>query len=246
MVESQNRSLALDKDSMDPLFTQVEKSLNAAINAGHFVAGERIPTEPELAEIYGVSRITIRRAINELSQHGILVKRQGKGTFVRERKMARKIEHAASFSESCIASGMVPTAEVTRREILKSTPSDINDRPEFAEAGILYIQRIHFADGSPIMVENNYYPYSSYEFLMYEPLDGSLFATLKAHGVEIGASENSYLDAVAATRSQAAMLSVLVGDPLFVLYREMLNKEGKLIYVGRQRIAAARYRFFTI
>ena len=245
MVNAPKDDIALDKNSMEPLFAQVEKSLSAAITAGRFLPGERIPTEPELADMYGVSRITIRRAIDELCQHGMLVKRQGKGTFVRERKMARKIEHSASFSEACIASGMVPTAAVMKREILKSAPSEISSRPEFDHDKILYIQRSHYADGSPIMIENNYYPYSRYEFLMSEPLDGSLFTTLAAHGIEIGDSENSYIDAIAATRGQAALLSVLVGDPLFLLYREMLDKNGHLIYVGRQHIAASRYRFFA-
>ncbi len=244
MVDIPREEITLDKMSVEPLFAQVEKSLNSAINSGRFLPGERIPTEPELAEIYGVSRITIRRAIDELCQHGILVKRQGKGTFVRERKMTRKIEHAASFTESCIASGMVPSAAVMKRELLKSVPSDIAARPEFGDDRILYIQRIHYADGAPIMIENNYYPYSRYSFLYSEPLVGSLFETLAAHGVEIGGSENSYIDAIAATRVHAAMLSILVGDPLFLLYREMLDKNNELIYIGRQYIAASRYRFF--
>ena len=244
MADMPQQELALDRMSMEPLFSQVEKSLNSAIASGKFLPGSRIPTEPELAEIYGVSRITIRRASDELCQHGILVKRQGKGTFVRERKMARKIEHAASFTESCKASGMVPSAAVLKREVLASVPSDFAGREEFAGDQIIYIQRIHYADGAPIMIENNYYPYSRYSFLLSEPLEGSLFEALAAHGVRIGGSQNSYIDAIASTRAQASLLSVLVGDPLFLLYREMLDKNGALIYIGRQYIAASRYRFF--
>lgn len=236
--------LPLDKKSTDPLFTQVEKSLKAAIDSGTYSPGQKIPTEPELAEMYGVSRITIRRAIDELCQHGLLVKRQGKGTFVRERKMARKIEHASSFTESALMSGMTPSAAVMRREVISSIPSGIEPRPEFRNEGILYIQRVHFADDSPIMVENNYYPLPRFKFLLKEPLDGSLFQSLRDHGVQVGGSENSYIDAIAATKQHADMLSVLVGDPLFLLYREMLDTDGKLIYVGRQYIAANRYRFF--
>lgn len=229
--------------SMEPLFAQVAKSLNSAISSGEFAAGERVPTEPELAQIYGVSRITIRRAIDELCQHGILVKRHGKGTYVRESKMTRKIEHIASFSESCKASGMVPTATVMERELLRSVPANISDRKEFAGNQVLYIQRIHYADGTPIMIENNYYPYPRYKFLMSEPLEGSLFEALAAHGIEVAGSENSYIDAIAATRTQAEHLSIIVGDPLFMFYREMLDREGELIYVGRQYISGSRYRF---
>jgi GntR family transcriptional regulator len=243
MTDTPTQDVTLDRLSTEPLFTQVEKSLNSAIETGRFLPGEQIPTEPELAEMYGVSRITIRRAISELCQHGILVKRQGKGTFVQERKMSRKIEHITSFTESCKASGMTPTAAVMRREVLRSLPSEIPGRPELQNGRILYIKRIHYADGAPVMIENNYYPLPRYEFLMPEPLEGSLFETLAEHGVEIGGSENSYIDAIGATSEQASLLSILVGEPLFMFYREMLDEQGELIYVGLQHIVASRYRF---
>lgn len=235
--------IALDRMSTEPLFAQVANSINSAVISGEFAAGEQIPTEPELASTYDVSRITIRRAIDELCQHGILVKRHGKGTFVRERKMARKIEHIFSFSQSCRASGMTPSATVMKRELLKTVPTNIADRPEYAGGQILYIRRIHYADGAPVMIENNYYPLPRYEFLMSEPLEGSLFETLSAHGIEVGGSENSYIDAIRATREHASLLAVLVGDPLFLFYREMLDDHGELIYVGRQQITGSRYRF---
>lgn len=239
----QRPDLSLDRTSVEPLFAQVVNSLNSAVSSGEFTAGERIPTEPELAQMYGVSRITIRRAIDELCQHGVLVKKQGKGTFVCERKVSRKIQHIASFSESCKASGMVPTATVMKRELLESVPPSIADRQEFVGNQILYVQRIHYADGVPIMIENNYYPYPRYEFLLSEPLEGSLFTVLAEHGIEVAGSENSFIDAIGATRAHAADLSVIVGDPLFMFYREMLDSKGALIYVGRQYICGSRYRF---
>ena len=86
-----NPEISLERTSTKPLFAQVAQSLNTSIASGGFRPGQQIPTEPELAATYGVSRITVRRAIEELCQHGLLIKRQGKGTFVRESKTARKI-----------------------------------------------------------------------------------------------------------------------------------------------------------
>jgi GntR family transcriptional regulator len=234
---------ALDRASTKPLFAQVEQSLNAAVASGQFKSGERIPTEPELAEAFGVSRITIRRAIDELSNHGVLIKRQGKGTFVQESKVARKIEHIASFSESCRASGMVPAAAVLNRVVLSGLPEGLSDRPALHQGDVLYIQRIHYADGTPIMIENNYYPLPAYGFLLTEPLEGSLFQTLAEHDVRVAGSENSYIDATAALRSESALLDIPVGDPVFVFNTEKLDDRGEFIYVGRQCIAASRYRF---
>lgn len=243
MLPDKNRETIIDRFSSEPLFTQVEHALNSAIGEGILEPGERLPSEPELSEYFEVSRITIRRAVSELCEQGALIKRQGKGTFVRERKMSRKIEHVASFTESCLASGMCPSAVVKRREVLKSPPVDLSTRSEITKESVLYIQRMHFADGIPIMIENNYYPYSRFQFLMSEPLESSLFASLREHNVIVSGSENSYIDAIAANRDQAEQLSVLTGDPLFVLYLEMLDQNGDLIYVGRQHIVANRYRF---
>lgn len=243
MPDTRFAGLELDKDSVEPLFTQVERSLNAAVIAGKFHPGSRIPTEPELAAMFGVSRITIRRAVDELCKQGLLLKRQGKGTFVQDRKIFRKIEHAASFTESCRASGMEPSASVLEREVFDNPPAEIAARREYDNDQVLFIRRMHYANGAPIMIENNYYPLSRYPYLETEPLDGSLFEVLAQHGVGIGGSENSYIDGVSATAAQAGLLSVLVGDPLFLLYREMLDTTGTLIYVGRQEIAASRYRF---
>lgn len=235
--------IPLERVGTEPLFAQVASALATAIASGELVPGQQIPTEPELSRVYGVSRITVRRSIDELCQRGMLVKRHGKGTFVRGGKVAPKINHISSFSESCRASGMTPSAAVLKREIVGSVPPEIADRPEFANRRISYIQRIHFADGTPVMIENNYYPLPRFEFLMAETLEDSLFETLAKHGVEVGGSENSYVDAVSATRETASHLALLVGDPLFLFYREMLDSDGELLYVGRQFFAGSRYRF---
>ncbi|SDN75993.1 hypothetical protein SAMN05216355_11312 [Actinomyces ruminicola] len=78
---------------------------------------------------------------------------------------------------------------------------------------------------------------------MEAPLEGSLFEVPAEHGVRVGGSRNSYIDAPAATATQSELLQVLVGGPLFFFYREMLDDAGRLIYVGRRHIAAARRRF---
>lgn len=233
----------LDHVSSQPLFSQVKAAILETIRRGDTKPGERIPPEPQLAETYGVSRITVRRAISDLCTTGYLVKRQGKGTFVKDRRVSRKIEHIASFTESCLASGMTPTARVTHRESVSALPMPVTPSTEFSTEGYLYIQRIHYADGTAVMIENNYYPRPRFDFLDDEPLEGSLFRTLGAHGIRICRGANSYLDADIASRETAEQLDILAGDPIFVFGREMLDSEGRLIYIARQLIAASRYRF---
>ena len=107
----------------------------------------------------------------------------------------------------------------------------------------IYIQRVRSADNIPVMLENNYYLYDKYSFLLTEPLNGSLYDLLKARGIRIGCSQNSYIDAIKASVKHASLLDISPGDPLFLLYTEIYDSHNQLVYIGQQIIVAARYRF---
>ena len=98
-----------------PLYQQVMDDLKGEIARGVYVAGSRIPSEMELAKSYGVGRVTVRRAIEELSRAGYLNRQQGRGTFVCAPKLKRKIRQKGdvqSFTEGCAANDMVPGARL--------------------------------------------------------------------------------------------------------------------------------------
>ncbi len=233
----------LNKESTTPLFEQVKEDISSKIKSGIYASGSKIPTELDLIKEYNVSRITIRRAIDDLCKLGVLIKRQGKGTFVQEKKIFRKIEHNTSFSDSCRANGMVPSASVIIRKVLTPDSKGIPAHNELKNDSVIYIQRVRSADDIPIMLENNYYPCSKYSFLLTDNLDGALYDVLKKHNIRLGCSQNSYIDALKASSEQAALLSISPGDPLFFLYTELYDIHNELVYVGCEYIVGARYRF---
>lgn len=104
----------LNKNSIQPLYKQLMDIITSQLKNGTYKPGEKIPTEPELAELYQVSRITVRRTIEELCTQGYLVKHQGKGTFVKSPMIFRKFESQKnmSFSESCRQNGRVSGSHV--------------------------------------------------------------------------------------------------------------------------------------
>lgn len=93
----------LNKNSIQPLYKQLMNIITQQIKNGTYKPGEKIPPEPELADLYHVSRITVRRTVEELCTQGYLIKHQGKGTFVKSPMIFRKFESQKnmSFSESC-------------------------------------------------------------------------------------------------------------------------------------------------
>lgn len=237
------------KDSPLLLYQQVAGDLRSSIENDVYHEGHRIPSEAELSQLYSVSRITVRKAIEQLVDEGLLVKRQGKGTFVQPRRRERVILDDRSseingFSVSCRKNGFVPGAQLLRREVV-SVPE--GEREFFGDEveELIAIDRIRTADGSPIMVEYNLFPRAGLEFLETELLgDASLFKLIRERTDRraFRGSEQS-LGIQLANDELAKLLEVPLAEPLFNLrgrYRDQFNKP---LYVGQQYIIGSRYTF---
>ncbi|MDD3173423.1 MAG: GntR family transcriptional regulator [Herbinix sp.] len=236
--------MELNASSTISLFEQLKSMIKEQIVQGIYTSGQKIPTEVELSEQYNVSRITVRRAIEELVKDGVLVKKQGKGTFVQENKITRKIEHTVSFSEACLANGMKPTSIISKRKIFDPDAKLKDEMGSFNGQKVLYIQRIRYADRIPVMCENNYYPYEKYAFLMEETLDTSLYEVLTNNDIQIGSPRDSYIDVLRATNEMSKLLEISIGEPLFYLHTKMYDTNNELIHLGKQYIVGSRYRFY--
>lgn len=235
----------LNSNNNISLFEQIKADMKEKISTGVYKAGEKIPTESELIDLYNVSRITVRRAVNDLSKEGILNKKQGKGTFVQEKKIWRKISHAQSFTQACKASGMTPMSIITERQIIPVADLDIPEKNLLGDNLATFIQRIRYADGTPVFCENNYYPYPRFAFLMDEDLSGSLYDLLeKKYHVELGSPKNSYIDVKNAGVKIGKLLNISVSEPVFSLSTEMYDTSNQLIHIGKQFIVGSRYRFY--
>lgn len=136
-----------------------------------------------LSAEYSVSRITVRRAVEELCAEGYLVKMQGRGTFVSKPRIHRKFASGrgtASFTETCKEYGMVPGARLLNRQIVPVRKDEEAFFHVGPEALLIYIQRLRTADGQPVFLENLFLPYEPYKSLMSENLnDVSMFDTIE-------------------------------------------------------------------
>lgn len=228
-----------------PLYIQLKETIKASIKEGIFPSGEKIPTETELSEQYDVSRITVRRAISELCQEDYLVKKQGKGTFVKQKKVQRKMEHLLSFSEACKANGRIPSRLVVNRQLISLSEDDANTMNLPTGSTAIMIDRVNLADGIPLICERNIFPYPNFEFLLEESLDGSLYQLLEEkYHIKIKYSLNSYLEITRATGDIAKLLKVSNGEPLFYLYSEIKDSQNNLVHISKEYILAEQYRFY--
>lgn len=239
----------LDHTSQEPLYLQVIEDIRRDIASGLYRAGEKIPSELELGDIYRVSRITVRNAVKVLEKEGLLVKRQGKGTFV-----TAEAEHKApfenddivrSFTKTCENNGVVPGARLVacERALLPF------DRPGFfggADNGAaIRVIRVRTADDVPLMVEDNLFDPVKYRFLLDENLeDRSIFEVIERKtGLVPRNSTDCILSMERATPQLAELLDVAENEPLFTVSGEYSDQYGDPMFLGLQHVVGKHYSF---
>lgn len=246
----------LDEGSSTPLYAQLRDLLKRQIDKGEFAPGQRIPSEDKLNGLYGVSRITVRRALQELVNEGYLVKCPGKGTYVRARasdieppsKIRAKFTQdndVQSFTKACESNGQRAGALLLSCDEVPA----FDEAREFLGLGpedrLLRVMRIRTANRMPIMVEENYFPAKTFGFLREADFeDTSLYDIVVAHGhSEPMLNEPCALDLERAPAEMAPYLDVPAGEPLFCLAGHYYGADGSPMYLGKLHIVGTRYTF---
>ncbi len=218
----------LDPNSSTPLYEQLKNAIRAEIQSGVYGPGSRMPSEAELEQIYQVSRITVRRAIEELCQEKILVRKQGKGTFVLNGSVYKHIDRTVgSFHEAMAGEGKEATVDILEKSIVRVKASVAHDLALAPGDEAVCLKRLMYADGVPVMIDTNYIPLSRFPGI-YEKLEGNiaLFSLMeREYGVKL---ERYYkvLRAQKATREMGRLLNCRAGDPMFDLFKITYNGEG--------------------
>jgi Transcriptional regulators len=234
--------IALDRASPVPLYFQVSLQLEAAIDRGDLVAGHRLDNEIELADSLGVSRPTMRRAIQELVDKGLLVRKRGVGTQVVHGTLKRRVELSSLFDDLA-KSHRNPTTEVLRvgrcpadHDIAVALGVDVGDE-------VVAIERLRRADGEALAVMRNWLPPD-----LAPTEDGlrthGLYALMRSFGVHMRIA-NQRIGAIAATAVDARLLGVKRGAPLLTMERITYDDGGRPVELGRHVYRAESYTFET-
>jgi len=130
-----------------PLYYQLMHELRLRIERGEWKPGDLFPPERELSETYGVSRMTVRQALAELVNDGLLRRDQGRGTFVAKPKLRKRLFRLTSFTEDMRARGKQPGARVLRAEMALAKPKVAEMLQTGPEQLVAVIERLRLADG---------------------------------------------------------------------------------------------------
>jgi GntR family transcriptional regulator len=223
---------------------QIEDWLADAIAAGQLSPGDRLPTESDLAAWLGVSRMTLRHALGELAQRGLVTRNVGRGggTFVAEPKLEQDLTTLAGFSEQLRRRGKVAGARVLAATVIPASPAAAAAL-ELADGDQVHdVRRIRLADGRPIVIEHSQFPAKLFPDLLERRLDGSLYDLLAAsYGMRPYRARESLEPVVAGVRESEA-LEVEEGAPLMLVERTAYAEAGQPVEYARDLFRGDRTR----
>lgn len=235
----------LDRSSPVPLYFQVAQAMEAAISDGRLPPGTRLDNEVHLAAVLGLSRPTMRRAMQYLVDKGVLVRRRGIGTRVVQPKVRRPLG-LSSLYEDLKGSGQKPTTEVLTLEVTKP-PAHVAEILGVApDADVTLVVRLRCAAGRPISQLTNYLPHTIpglAEALTLSALtERGLYEIIRSIGVQLHAADQS-IGARTATPEESRLLAEPIGAALLTMQRTAYDDHGRVVEYGSHIYAASRYSF---
>lgn len=182
------------------------------IGAGLLEPNEQISTEEQLAEEFSVSRVTVRRAIDELIEEGYLEKKKGKGTYVKSSIVHKQLNDVVSFYKSSILRGEIPSTKIIELKLEKPSLLARKSLKLNKDDDIWHIKRLRLTNGYPMIYEESFWSYNIVGELTEEIVSESVFKHLKTKFKIAYATED--IDAIGANEELSSLLGVSIGFPL--------------------------------
>jgi GntR family transcriptional regulator len=230
---------SLDEQGRAPLYQQLQRALREAIHENRLAADDALPPERDIAEEFGVSRITVRKALDALVGEGLLTRRQGAGTFVAAR-VEKSFSKLSSFTEDMISRGRRPESVWLSRSSGAVTPEESLTLSLSPGALVYRFNRIRYADGAPMALEYSTVPGFCLPSEM--AVEESLYTALDKHGSR-PARALQRLRAVLFTAERARLLTVPDGSPGLLIERRGFLRDGRAVEFTQSYYRGDAYDF---
>jgi len=235
----------LNPQSPVPLYHQLEQVLVQVIDSGKLGPGDLVPSEHWLAETYGISRSTVRQALDELERHGYIYRQRGRGTLVSARPIYHGTTGVAGFSDDMKSQGIKPRSQVLRLVILPADDELAEHLRIRSAEDVVVAERLRFADDTPVCIERTHLPVAKVGAIAREDLEGgrSLYEHLRERlGIRPQMVEE-LLEVVFGDPEDCARLQVPSSSPLVRLQRSVYADTGDCIEYAISLWRIDRFRY---
>jgi DNA-binding GntR family transcriptional regulator len=233
--------MGLDRSSPVPLYFQVAGKVQQLIESGEMPVGGRLENEVELAERLGVSRPTLRRAVQYLVERGVLVRKRGVGTQIVHPKVRRPVE-LTSLYDDLTKSGQAPRTEVRTLRVGPAPDHVAQALGLHENAKVTWVERLRLADGEPLAIRHNAVPVELLPLSRADLEEHGLYELLRAAGYAPRMA-SQVVGARVATTTEARVLGDVTGAPLLTMTRTAWDAAGQAVEYGSHIYRASRYAF---
>ena len=227
-----------------PLYQQLAQRLRRQIAEGTYGQGDRLPSEADLCAQFGVSRITVRAALDQLVDAGLLWRQRGKGTFVTAPLVEHELIRLTDFVEDMAGAGISPASRITHlgEEL---APGDVARELDLApHTAVVRLDRLRLADGRPIAFDVTYLPLRYGRLLNREALERETIYHQLEQQYQIPVVSGTFLiEAGRATAELGESLEVERGAPVLVIRRTSFTEGRDPIYYQQRYYRADRVRY---
>lgn len=223
----------LNPSTPQPLYMQIRQMLKNDIQHGRYKPDEQIPTEAVLCDTYHVSRITIRKAIEELVREGALTRIPRRGTFVASNKFHNELLSVSGFSEFSHQLGMIPNSRILRSEVLEATEEVARYLQIEMGSPVLELERLMYVDDRPL-----FYDIAHYSLIRFPDLEKKLAlnaSTYKILSEEYSTqivSNDKEIDVIGATKEYAKLLECDIGANLFRIMKVAFDANDDPVHLS--------------
>lgn len=234
----------IHKDNVIPLYHQLKEILREQIANRTYKPHQQIPSEPELQKLYGLSRATIRKAIDGLVKEGLIYRLHGKGTFVAE-PIDRQSITLDSFTVNMRSLGFAPTTTVLENTLLTEVSPELRQKLGL-EPGehVIRLKRLRYLDGEPILLATSYIPAYLVPGMESAELSGSLYKTLvELYNVKPSWGED-FIEPVIVSDEDAKYLDVAPGSATLLVERHAYTEDNDLVEVCYSMIRGDKAKFY--
>jgi GntR family transcriptional regulator len=234
---------ALDRTSVLPLYYQIQRSLLDQIRSGTLKGGDPVPSEQEIAERLGVSRMTARQALKSLRDIGVTYTERGRGTFVSANKLEKNIRQVLSFTEEMATRGLRATSKLLSFETVEASEEIAAALLIPKSETLIKLQRIRLADTSPMGIECSYLPRRLCPDLLqiFDPT-ASLYKVLsERYGIRMVVADE-VVEAALVSAREARILQIPKRSPVFMFTRVSRVQSGQPVEYVKSTYRADRYK----
>lgn len=233
---------ALAAGAAGPLYLRLKALIQSAIHDGDLHANDALPSEREIASMLDISRVTVRKALSELVEDGVLTQKRGSGTFVTggNPRVEQRLSRLTSFTEDMLARGLKPSVKWLQKIVAAPSPKEAMVLGLSTGERVLRLRRLRLADDQPMALEQAVVPAR----LLPAPgaVDSSLYAALEAAGVRpVRALQR--LSAESLNAEDAAALSVPAGSPALYIERIAYLADGRPVEFTKSHYRGDTYDF---